>query len=174
MATWNLDPTHSEVQFKVKHLVISTVTGRFNTFNASMEATAADFSDAVVTFSADIDSIDTNNAQRDGHLKSGDFFDAASFPHLSFASTKIEKKGSDYALSGNLTIRDTTLPVVLEVAYGGTTVDPYGQTKAGFEIEGKINRKQFGLTWSALTEAGGLVVGDDIRLLLSIQMVKQA
>ncbi len=174
MATWNLDPTHSEVQFKVKHLVISTVTGRFNTFNASMEATAADFSDAVVTFSADIDSIDTNNAQRDGHLKSGDFFDAASFPHLSFASTKIEKKGSDYALSGNLTIRDTTLPVVLEVAYGGTTVDPYGQTKAGFEIEGKINRKQFGLTWSALTEAGSLVVGDDIRLLLSIQMVKQA
>ncbi|TAE09604.1 MAG: polyisoprenoid-binding protein [Bacteroidetes bacterium] len=172
MATWNIDPTHSEVQFKVKHLVISTVTGSFDTFSATLEASADDFSDAKVTFSADVDSINTRNAQRDGHLKSGDFFDAAQYPTLSFESTKIEKAGSDYKLSGNLTIRNTTLPVVLDVDYGGTTVDPYGQTKAGFEISGKVNRKDFGLTWSALTEAGGLVVGDDIRLQLSVQMVK--
>lgn len=172
MATWNIDPTHSEVQFKVKHLVISTVTGSFDTFSATLEASTDDFSDAKVTFSADVDSINTRNAQRDGHLKSGDFFDAAQYPTLSFESTKIEKAGSDYKLSGNLTIRNTTLPVVLDVDYGGTTVDPYGQTKAGFEISGKVNRKDFGLTWSALTEAGGLVVGDDIRLQLSVQMVK--
>ena len=172
MATWNLDPTHSEVQFKVKHLVISTVTGRFNDFSATLEANAADFTDAQIQFSAKIDSIDTNNAQRDGHLKSGDFFDAEKYPTLSFKSSKFEKSGDDYKLSGDLTIRDTTLPVVLDVEYGGTAVDPYGQTKAGFEITGKVNRKDFGLTWSALTEAGGLVVGDDIRLLLSIQMVK--
>jgi polyisoprenoid-binding protein YceI len=172
MATWNIDPTHSEVQFKVKHLVISTVTGSFDTFSATLEASADDFSDAKVTFSADVDSINTRNAQRDGHLKSGDFFDAAQYPKLSFESTKIEKAGSNYNLSGNLTIRNTTLPVVLDVEYGGTTVDPYGQTKAGFEISGKVNRKDFGLTWSALTEAGGLVVGDDIRLQLSVQMVK--
>jgi polyisoprenoid-binding protein YceI len=172
MATWNIDPTHSEVQFKVKHLVISTVTGSFDTFSATLEASTDDFSDAKVTFSADVDSINTRNAQRDGHLKSGDFFDAAQYPTLSFESTKIEKAGSDYKLSGNLTIRNTTLPVVLDVEYGGTTVDPYGQTKAGFEISGKVNRKDFGLTWSALTEAGGLVVGDDIRLQLNVQMVK--
>lgn len=172
MANWNLDPMHSEVQFKVKHLVISTVTGRFNSFTASMEASADDFSDAKVSFSADVDSIDTNNGQRDGHLKSDDFFNAAQYPQLSFISTKIEKAGSDYKLTGDLTIRDKTLPVTLAVEYGGTTVDPYGQTKAGFEISGKVNRKDFGLAWSAVTEAGGLVVGDEIRLLLSIQMVK--
>jgi polyisoprenoid-binding protein YceI len=172
MANWNLDPMHSEVQFKVKHLVISTVTGRFNSFTASMEASADDFSDAKVSFSADVDSIDTNNGQRDGHLKSDDFFNAAQYPQLSFVSTKIEKAGSDYKLTGDLTIRDKTLPVTLAVEYGGTTVDPYGQTKAGFEISGKVNRKDFGLAWSAVTEAGGLVVGDEIRLLLSIQMVK--
>jgi polyisoprenoid-binding protein YceI len=172
MANWNLDPMHSEVQFKVKHLVISTVTGRFNSFTASMEASADDFSDAKVSFSADVDSIDTNNGQRDGHLKSDDFFNATQYPKLSFVSTKIEKAGSDYKLTGDLTIRDKTLPVTLTVEYGGTTVDPYGQTKAGFEISGKVNRKDFGLAWSAVTEAGGLVVGDEIRLLLSIQMVK--
>jgi polyisoprenoid-binding protein YceI len=119
-----------------------------------------------------VDSINTRNEQRDGHLKSADFFDAAQYPKLSFESTKIEKSGSDYKLTGNLTVRDTTLPVVLEVEYGGTTVDPYGQTKAGFEISGKINRKDFGLTWSVVTEAGGLLVGEDIRLQLSVQMVK--
>jgi polyisoprenoid-binding protein YceI len=172
MATWNIDPSHSEVQFKVKHLVISTVTGSFDTFSATMEASADDFSDAKVSFSADVDSINTRNEQRDGHLKSADFFDAAQYPKLSFESTKIEKSGSDYKLTGNLTVRDTTLPVVLEVEYGGTTVDPYGQTKAGFEISGKINRKDFGLTWSVVTEAGGLLVGEDIRLQLSVQMVK--
>lgn len=172
MATWNIDPMHSEVQFKVKHLVISTVTGTFGSFSATMEADEADFSDAKVHFSAEIDSINTNNTQRDGHLKSDDFFNAAQYPQMTFRSTKLEKAGKEYHLTGDLTIRDKTLPVVLAVKYGGTAVDMYGQTKAGFEITGKINRKEFGLAWSVVTEAGGLLVSDDIRLSLNIQMAK--
>ncbi len=174
MATWNIDPMHSEVQFKVKHLVISTVTGTFNTFSATMQASNEDFSDAQVSFSADIDSINTNNALRDGHLKADDFFNAASYPQMTFKSTAIVQAGEKYKVTGDLTIRGTTLPTMLDVEYGGTAVDTYGQTKVGFEVKGKINRKDFGLTWSALTEAGGLVVADDIHLLLNIQMVKQA
>ncbi len=172
MATWNIDTMHSEVQFKVKHLVISTVTGNFNSFSASLEASKDDFTDAKIQFSADVDSIDTNNAQRDAHLKSADFFSAEEFPKLSFQSTKVEKTGDKHKVSGDLTMRGTTLPVTLDVEYGGTAVDPYGQTKAGFEITGKISRKAFGLAWSALTEAGGVVVGDEVRLILNVQMIK--
>jgi polyisoprenoid-binding protein YceI len=175
MATWKIDPMHSEVQFKVKHLVISTVTGNFNSFDAQLEAEKDDFTDAKISFSADTDSINTNNSQRDGHLKSDDFFNAETYPKMTFESTKFEKTGAEsYKLHGNLTIRDNTKAVTLEVEHGGVAVDPYGQTKAGFELQGKINRKEFGLQWSAVTEAGGIVVGDDIRLLLNIQMVKQA
>ncbi len=172
MATWNIDTMHSEVQFKVKHLVISTVTGNFNNFSASMEASKDDFTDTKIQFSADVDSINTNNAQRDAHLKSADFFSAEQFPKLTFRSTKMEKTGDKHKLSGDLTIRDITLPVSLDVEYGGTAVDPYGQTKAGFEITAKISRKAFGLAWSAVTEAGGVVVGDEVRLILNIQMIK--
>jgi polyisoprenoid-binding protein YceI len=175
MATWKIDPMHSEVQFKVKHLVISTVTGNFNSFDAQLEAESDDFTDAKIAFSADIDSVSTNNSQRDGHLKSDDFFNAEKYPKMTFESTKFEKTGSgNYKLHGNLTIRDNTKPVTLDVEHGGVAVDPYGQTKAGFELQGKINRKEFGLQWSAVTEAGGVVVGDEVKLLLNIQMVKQA
>ena len=172
MATWNLDPMHSEVQFKVKHLVISTVTGKFNSFTATMDGDVSDYANAKVHFSADINSIDTGNSHRDTHLKSDDFFNAEAFPHLTFESTKIEKAGDDYKLSGNMTIRDKTLPIVLDVEFGGVATDMYGQTKAGFEISGKINRKEFGLAWTALTEAGGLVVGDEVRLIANVQMTK--
>lgn len=175
MATYKNDPMHSEVTFKVKHLMITNVSGSFSTFDASMTAEKDDFSDATVTFEADINSISTGNEQRDAHLKSDDFFNAERYPKLSFVSTGITKKtGEDYVLTGNLTIRDITKPVTLDATYGGTMTDFYGQTKAGFEINGKINRKEYGLMWSAVTEAGGIVVSDDVKLHIQVQMVKQA
>ncbi|MGY6561860.1 MAG: YceI family protein [Luteibaculaceae bacterium] len=171
---WLVDPTHSEVQFKVKHLVISTVTGNFNSFNAEVETDGEEFEHASISFTADINSIDTNNADRDNHLKSADFFDAEKFPTLSFKSTAFTKKnGTNYTLTGDLTIKETTRTIVLDVDFGGTMKDPYGQFKAGFEITGRINRKEFGLTWSAVTEAGGVVVADEIKLIMNIQLVKQ-
>ncbi|OIN59241.1 YceI family protein [Arsenicibacter rosenii] len=174
-ATWTVDPYHSEVHFKVKHLMVSTVTGSFGSYNATMETTGDSLEGAQISFSADIDSISTGNEQRDGHLKSGDFFDAANFPQLTFVSTGFTKKGDDeYTLTGDLTIRGTTKPVTLDVEYGGQMVDFYGNTKAGFEISGKIKRKEFGLSWDAVTEAGGVVVSDDVKLVLNIQMAKQA
>ena len=177
MATtkWSIDPMHSEVQFKVKHLVISTVSGFFKSFEGSVEAEGDDFADAKISFSLDIDSIDTNQTQRDEHLKSPEFFDAAAYPHIKFASTSFTKTGDDeYELKGDLTIKDATKPVTLNVEYGGSTADFYGNTKAGFEITGKINRKEFGLTWDGVTEAGSVVVGEDIKLTINAQLIKQA
>ena len=175
MTTYKIDAMHSDVTFKVKHLMISTVTGSFANFDATLEAEQDDFSDAKITFNADIASITTGNEQRDGHLKAEDFFDAAKYPTLTFISTSFTKvDGSDYELAGNLTIKDVTKPVVLAVQYGGTMTDFYGQFKAGFDISGKISRSEFGLTWSAVTETGGIVVSDDVKLNLSIQMIKQA
>ncbi|TAE26608.1 MAG: polyisoprenoid-binding protein [Candidatus Kapaibacterium sp.] len=175
MALYNIDPMHSEITFKVKHLMITTVTGVFKKFTAQMESSAADFSDAKIEFEADVNSISTNNEQRDGHLKSDDFFNAEKFPTMRFVSTDITKKGEDELLvNGNLTIRDLTHPITLQTRYAGTVTDPYGQTKAGFELQGKLNRKDFGLQWSATTEAGNIVVSDEVRLHLDIQMVKAA
>jgi polyisoprenoid-binding protein YceI len=169
---WIIDPTHSEVAFKVKHLVISTVTGYFRKFEGAVESASEDFNGASVTFSLDVNSIDTNQSDRDQHLKSADFFDTASFPSIAFAG-KLVNQGGEYQLQGDLTLKGITQQVTLDVTYGGTVADPYGQTKAGFEIEGKLNRKDFGLTWSAITEAGSVVVSDQVRLQLSVQLVKQ-
>ncbi len=175
MAKWTIDPTHSEVLFKVKHLVISNVTGSFNVFEGAAETSSEDFSDAKITFSANVDSIDTNQAQRDAHLKSADFFDVANFPKLEFTSSSFSKKGDrEYILKGDLTLHGVTKPVELAVEYGGTAKDPYGQTKAGFEVTGKLNRSEYGLTWNAATETGGLVVSDEVKLLATVQVVKQA
>jgi polyisoprenoid-binding protein YceI len=173
MATtaWGIDPTHSEVQFKVKHLVISTVTGTFKKFEGGLSAENEDFDGASVNFSLDTNSIDTNFADRDGHLKSEDFFASEKYPNITF-SGKLNKAGNDYKLNGDLTIKDVTKSIALDVELGGVMVDPYGNTKAGFEINGKINRKEFGLTWSAITEAGGVVVGDDVKLHMNVQVVK--
>jgi polyisoprenoid-binding protein YceI len=171
MSIWKIDPMHSEVQFKVKHLMISTVTGDFKAYDATAETESEDaFENAKISFSAQIDSISTGNEQRDGHLKSGEFFDAEAFPTLEFES--ISYAGS--VLKGNLTIKDVTKEIELEAEFGGLMTDFYGQTKAGFEISGKINRKDFGLTWSGITEAGGVVVSDDVKLILNVQMTKQA
>ena len=178
MATtqWALDPTHSEIQFKVKHLMITTVTGNFKAFTAQAQTENDDFSGANISFQADINSLDTNNEQRDGHLKSADFFDAENFPHLSFKSTKFEKLDNEgnYKLAGNLTIKGVTQPVVLDAEFGGTQKDPWGQTKAGFTLNGKINRKNWNLNWNATLETGGVLVSDEVRILGEIQLTKQA
>lgn len=171
--TWAVDPTHSEVQFKVKHLVISTVTGFFRSFEGSVNTSNEDFDGAEVEFKLDVNSIDTNQKDRDNHLKSDDFFSAEKYPNLVFENGVLNKKGDDYELVGDLTIKETTKKVSLKAELGGIMVDPYGNTKAGFEVNGKINRKEFGLTWSAVTEAGGVVVGDDVKLHFNIQVVKQ-
>jgi len=173
MAVWQIDPMHSEIQFKVKHLVISTVTGSFQKFEGKIESETNDFNDAKVSFTADIDSISTNNEQRDGHLKSDDFFSAAKFPHLTFEGTSFKQvNGDEYELKGHMTIRDITKEITLKVELGGVAQDPYGNTKAGFSIEGTINRKDFGLAWSAITEAGGVVVSDEVKLILNVQVAK--
>ena len=175
MATYKIDAAHSEIGFKVKHLVISTVSGNFSKFDATMEAEKSDFSDASISFEADVDSISTKSEQRDGHLKSDDFFNAEKYPKLTFKSTSIEKKDdNEYILHGDLTIRNVTKNIALKVEHGGSVLDPWGQTREGFELTGKISRKEFGLKWHALTEAGGAVVSDDVRLLINVEMVKQA
>lgn len=171
---WAIDPTHSEVQFKVKHLVISTVTGQFNQFEGSLESNSDDFDGAKAEFTLSVISIDTNQKDRDNHLKSDDFFNAEKFPHIIFKNGTLHKTGdSTYDLKGDLTVRDITQPISLNVELGGVMDDPYGNTKAGFEITGQINRKEFGLKWSAVTEGGGVVVGDDVKLHLNIQLAKQ-
>ncbi len=175
MSTYILDPMHSEVTFKVKHLMITNVTGSFQNFSATMTASSEDFSDAAINFEAAIDSIATGNEQRDTHLKSEEFFDATAFPTMRFVSTAlVQKSGSNYSLTGNLTLKGITKPVSLDVDFGGTMTDFYGQFKAGFEISGTINRSEFGLTWSAVTEAGGVVVSDEVKLHMAVQMIKQA
>jgi len=177
MATknWVVDPTHSEIQFKIKHLMITNITGSFNIFQASVTTEEEDFMTAKVSFEADIDSISTGNEQRDGHVKSPDFFDAAAYPKLKFEATGFENVDNDgsYELYGDLTIKNVTKNIKLDVEFGGVVKDPYGNVKAGFSINGKINRKDFGLNWNALTETGGIVVSDEVRIASEIQLIEQ-
>lgn len=171
---WSIDPTHSEITFKVKHLMISTVTGQFNKFNLEGETETDDFSTAKkIEFSADINSIDTNNEQRDAHLKSADFFNAQQHSQILFSGTDYEGNGDEAKLHGNLTIAGITKPIILNIEFGGIAVDTYGQTKAGFTVTGKISRKEFGITYGAVTETGGVLLGDEIKINAEIQLVKQ-
>ena len=171
---WILDPTHSEVQFKIKHLMITNVTGNFNSFEAEATANDDDFTKATFSFKANVSSISTNNEARDGHLKSADFFDAEKFPEIKFTATNNANLSSDSTeLSGDLTMKGVTKNITLSVAFGGVTKDPYGNTKAGFSISGKINRKDFGLNWNAALETGGVMVSDEVRINCEIQLVKQ-
>lgn len=173
--TWKVDPAHTEIKFKVKHLMITTVTGYFRKFDIEVVTDTEDFnSTRSVEFSADINSIDTNNQQRDTHLKSDDFFNAEKFSEIKFTANRYEAMGDEATLQGNLTIRGVTKPVTLDVEYGGTVIDPYGQKKAGFTVKGKISRKEFGLTWNAVTEAGSVVVSDEVKIDAEVQLVKQA
>lgn len=166
---WNIDTAHSEVGFKVKHMMISTVKGHFEDYTATIEANTDDFSDASFNFSTKIDSINTKNTDRDNHLKSDDFFNASEYPEMTFVSKSFD---GDH-LIGDLTIRDITKEVALEVDFNGVAIDPYGQTKAGFEMRGKINRKEFNLTWSAVTETGSIVVSDIVNLTIDAQFIKE-
>jgi polyisoprenoid-binding protein YceI len=177
MATtkWVLDASHSEVSFKVKHLMVTNVSGNFNSFSVTAETTDDHFSNAVVEFAADTASISTNSEQRDEHLKSADFFDAANFPHITFKATKLEKAGSDdFELTGDLTIKGVTKSIKLNAEFGGVVKDPWGNTKAGFTVTGKINRKDFGLSWNAALETGGVMVSEDVKINSEIQLIKQA
>ena len=175
LVKWTIDNAHSEVLFKVKHLVISTVTGSFKSFNGNATFQNDTLENADINFQLDVSSIDTNQAQRDGHLKSGDFFDAENYPTIDFQSTSFKQKDDEnYTLAGNLTIRGVTKPVEVNAEYGGTEKDAYGNQKIGFEITGIVNRKEFGLTYNALTETGGLAIGENIKLIANIQLQKEA
>lgn len=171
ISKWSIDPTHSEIHFKVKHLMINTVTGSFKKFEGSVEGNKEDFSDAKISFTADINSIDTGVEYRDTHVKGPEFFDAEKYPQLKFESTAFEKiDDTIYLLKGNITIREVTQPIQLDVEYGGKATDFYGNTKAGFEISGKLKRKEFGLTWDGITEKGGIALSDEVKLGLNVQL----
>ena len=171
---WVLDPTHSEIGFKIKHLMITNVSGNFNKFEVKAETNGDDFSNAKVTAQIDVASINTNNSQRDEHLRNADFFEADTYPAITFRSTKIQKIDNEtFALLGELTIKETTKPVKLALEYGGVTKDPYGNFKAGFSISGKINRHEFGVSYNAVLETGGVALGEEIKINGEIQLVKQ-
>lgn len=168
MAThWNLDQSHSEITFKVRHMMISNVKGSFTHFNAEMEAEDDTFKNAKVKATVQTDSVTTNSADRDAHLKSEDFFNATVHPQITFETDSLNNE-----ITGNLTINGVTKPVQLEVEFGGINVDPWGQTKAGFSFEGKVKRSDFGLNWNAALEAGGVMVSDDVKIYGELQFVK--
>jgi polyisoprenoid-binding protein YceI len=171
---WAIDPSHSKIGFKVKHLMISNVLGNFKTFEGLVTTTGNDFSTAEISFSLDSASIDTEIADRDTHLKSADFFDVENHPKITFEAKGLKDLGDDlYDLAGNLTIKGITRPVSLSVEYGGIMNDPWGNVKAGFSITGKIKRKEWGLNWNAALEAGGVLVGEEVKLNCDIELVKQ-
>lgn|SRR5690606_20803383 len=172
---WNLDPTHSEIGFKVRHMMMTNVSGEIEKFDLTVVTQGEDFSTAAVDFSADVATVNTGNADRDGHLKGPDFFDAENHPKLVFKSTRVEKKDDEnYIVKGDLTIRGVTKPVTLNVEFGGIGKDPWGNTKAGITVSGKIIRSEFGLTWNAALETGGVLVSDEVRLFGEVQLVKAA
>ena len=172
---WSLDPTHSEIHFKVRHLMVSWVTGSFKQFNATVETEGDDITTAKVHFTAEIHSISTNNEQRDAHLRTGDFFDAENHPQLTFESNKLEKISDEhYKLYGTLTMRGVSKPVVLNAEYGGKAQDPWGNTRIGVSVSGKINRKDFGVNFSMVSETGGILLGEEVTINANTEFVKQA
>lgn len=172
---WELDPTHSELTFKVKHLMISNVKGEFRNFDATVESSGNDFSDAKIDATIDAASLDTNNVDRDKHLKSADFFDAENNSKITFHSTDLNKLDEDnFQLKGILAMKGIEKEITLDVDFGGFMKDPYGNEKAGFSMSGKINRKDWGLNWNAALETGGVMVSDEVRINAEVQLVKKA
>jgi len=171
---WILDPSHSEVEFKVRHMMISTVSGKFTKFDAEVQTEGEDFMTARVNFTIDVNSITTGNEQRDGHLQASDFFESGKYPQIRFIATKFENVDNDgsYEVYGDLTIRDVTKQVKLDAEFGGVIKDPWGNTRAGITVSGKINRKEYGLQFHAVTETGSLVVGDEVRIHLGLEFIK--
>ncbi|MBU2494091.1 MAG: YceI family protein [Bacteroidetes bacterium] len=171
---WTFDKSHSNIGFSVTHLIITEVDGSFKNFDGTIESAGDEFSGAKVEFSAETSSIYTGNEKRDNHLKSDDFFNAEKFSNMTFKSKTFTKTGDNkYKMVGDLTIRDITKEVTLDVKYNGTVKDPWGNTKAGFKITGEINRFDYDLKWNALMEAGGAVVGKDVSLDINVQLQKQ-
>ena len=171
-STWTADKAHTSVKFSVSHLVISDVEGVFKSFDGTMESSAPDFSDAKINFTVDVNSLNTDNEKRDGHLKSDDFFNAEKFPQIKFVSTSFTSLGdSKYKLTGNLTIRDVTKPVTFDVKYGGTAT-AMGKVHAGFKATTKIDRFDYNLKWNMATEAGGAVVGKEVEIIISAEFLK--
>ncbi len=177
MATvnWIADASHSEIGFRVKHLMITNVKGNFADFTVNVTSEEEDFGKADISFSANLASVNTGNEQRDGHLRSGDFFDVDNHPQMTFKSTSISgyDGSSDFQIHGDLSIRGQAHPVTLDVEFGGVAKDPWGNTKAGFTISTKINRKHWGLVWNAPTEAGGLLVSEEVRIYIDLQLLRQ-
>lgn len=172
MKKWTIDPTHSEVGFKVKHMMFTNVKGFFNDYTANIDFND-DLKDANLEFEANVSSVFTNNNDRDNHLRSADFFDAEHYPTLKFKSTKIEGTGNQYEITGDLTIKGVTKPVTFNAEYSGLMTDPWGNTKVGLNLDGKINRKDFGLTYNAALETGGVLVGENVKLNAEIQLIEQ-
>lgn len=170
---WVIDPIHSSVNFNIEHLVISEVEGKFKTYNGTISAAKPDLTDAVIDFTVDVNSIDTDNDMRDKHLIAADFFDAEKYPKMTFKSTSLKKvSGNKYVLNGNLTIHGITKPAKFDVIYGGTAKDGYGNTKAGFKAKGVINRFDYGLKYNGLTEAGGATLGKEVQIDLKLQFAQ--
>jgi len=170
---WAIDPSHSKVGFKVKHLMISNVQGYFKEFDGQISTVDNDFSSAVIAFTINTASIDTEVTDRDTHLKSPDFFDVEKYPKIIFEGNSLKDLGNDlFELTGSLKIKDLVNSVKLSVEYGGLITDPWGNLKAGFSITGKINRKDWGLNWNAALEAGGVLVGEDVKINCDIELTK--
>ena len=171
MAKFTVDQAHTTIGFEVKHMMVSKVKGQFESYTAEVEAAdLTDLTTASIAFKIDVASINTRNADRDNHLKTGDFFDAESFPTIDFVSTGITKDGDDYEVTGDLTIKDVTKQVTLEVEYNGKGVNPWGVEVYGFEAEAKINREEFGLTYNAALETGGVLIGKDVKLKIELEL----
>ncbi len=170
---WTVDKSHSKVQFSVTHLIISEVTGQFKSFDANVEASKDDFTDAKIEFASDVNSINTDNEGRDKHLKSDDFLNAEKFPKITFVGKSFKKVGNkNYKLVGDFTIRDITKEITLDVVYNGSVKDPWGNTKAGFKINGEVNRFDYNLKWNSLMEAGGAVVGKTVAIVVDLELQK--
>jgi polyisoprenoid-binding protein YceI len=173
MTKWVLDPAHSEFQFKVRHMLISNVSGHFKSFNATAETDGDDISNAKVHFTADVSTISTNNEQRDAHLRSGDFFDAENQPQITFDGQGLTPKGDDYTMTGTLTMRGVSKPITINVEYGGKIVDPWGNNRAGYTVTGKINRKDFGVSFSMVSETGGIMLGEEVSFTANVEFVQE-
>jgi polyisoprenoid-binding protein YceI len=172
---WALDGAHSEIGFKIKHLMITTVSGKFNKFEGTVDTDGDDFSTARINFSAEVGSVNTNNDQRDGHLKSAEFFDSEKYPLLTFNHAKLQPvKENKYTLQGDLNLHGATKPVTLDVEFEGVAKDPWGNTKAGFTITGKVNRKDWDLNWNAPLETGGVLLGEEVKIEIHAQLTRQA
>lgn len=173
-STWGFDNAHSKIGFAVDHMVISEVEGQFKTYEGTVETATGDFSDAKINFTVDVASVDTENAKRDGHLKSADFFEAEKYPKMTFVSTSVEKlEEGKYNLKGNLTLHGVTKEVSLKMSYGGTVKDPWGNTKAGLKVTGTIDRTDFGLKYNSVMEAGGLLIGEEVTISCKVELIKK-